>query len=86
MFLHALHASDAAHQQILIKSSDTDIEVLACYFREYISADIFLLSGTKSRARFIFYSKNHIFSYPSSIWLVPVAMESKNLKSDNTFG
>ena len=33
MFLHALHASDAAHQQILIKSSDTDVEVLACYFR-----------------------------------------------------
>ena len=67
MFLHALHASDAAHQQILIKSSDTDVEVLVCYFGEYISADIFLLSGTKSRARFIFYSKNHIFSYPSSI-------------------
>ena len=54
MFLHALHASDAAHQQILIKSSDTDVvEVLACYFREYISADIFLLSGTRSRAHVI---------------------------------
>ena len=53
MFLRALHASDAAHQQILIKSSDTDVEVLACYFREYISADIFLLSGTKSRAHVI---------------------------------
>ena len=53
MFLHALHAFDAAHQQILIKSSDTDVEVLACYLREYISADIFLLSGTKSRAHVI---------------------------------
>ena len=53
VFLHALHASDAAHQQILIKSSDTDVEVLACYFREYISADIFLLCGTRSRARVI---------------------------------
>ena len=53
MFLHALHASNAAHQQILIKSSDTDVEVLACYFREYISADIFLLSGKRSRARVI---------------------------------
>ena len=49
MFLHALHASDAAHQQILIKSSDTDVEVLACYFREYISADIFLLTVTQVR-------------------------------------
>ena len=49
-----LHASDAAHQQILIKSSDTDVvEVLVCYFREYISADIFLLSGTRSRAHVI---------------------------------
>ena len=53
MFLHALHASDMSHQQILIKSSDTDVEVLACYFQEHISADIFLLSGTRSRARVI---------------------------------
>ena len=53
MFLHALHSSDAAHQQILIKSSGTDVEVLACTFREYISADIFLLCGTRSRARVI---------------------------------
>ena len=53
MFLHALHSSDAAHQQILIKSSGTDVEVLACNFREYISADIFLLCGTRSRARVI---------------------------------
>ena len=53
MFLHTLHASDAAHQQVLIKSSDTDVEVLAFYFWEYISADIFLLCGTRSRARVI---------------------------------
>ena len=53
MFLHALHSSDAAHQQILIKSSGTDVEVLVCNFREYISADIFLLCGTRSRARVI---------------------------------
>ena len=53
MFLHALHASNAGHQRILIKSSDTDVEVLACYFRENITADIFLLSGTRSRARVI---------------------------------
>ena len=53
MFLHTLHASDAAHQQIIIKSSDTDVEVLACYYREYISADIFILRGLRSRARVI---------------------------------
>ena len=53
MFLHALHASNTAHQQILIKSSHTDVEVLACFFQEYISADIFLLSGTRSQARVI---------------------------------
>ena len=34
MFLHALHSSDAAHQQILIKSSGTDVEVLVCNFRD----------------------------------------------------
>ena len=53
MFLHSLHASNAGHQQILIKSSNTDVEVLACYYRENITADIFLLSGTRSRARVI---------------------------------
>ena len=36
MFLHALHACDVAHQQILIKLLDTDVEVLVCYFQEYI--------------------------------------------------
>lgn len=50
MFLHALHASDGARQQILIKSSDIDEEILAFYFWEHISADIFLLSGTRRRA------------------------------------
>ena len=32
MFLHALHASDGARQQILIKSSEIDEEILAFYF------------------------------------------------------
>ena len=51
MFLHAHHASQNGHQCIAIRSSDTDVEVLACYHQAVIPADIVLISGTKSRAR-----------------------------------
>ena len=40
MLLHAEHASQNGHQRIAIKSSDTDVEVLACYYQAVISADI----------------------------------------------
>ena len=36
IFLHAKHAADNGVQSICIKSSDTDVEVLACYFQQYI--------------------------------------------------
>ena len=38
---------------ITIKSSDTDVEVLACYFQTYIDAEIFVLSGTAKKSRVI---------------------------------
>ena len=50
MLLHTLHACDVAHQQIESKLLDTDVEVLVCFFQEYISVDIVLLSSTRSRA------------------------------------
>ena len=53
MFLHAEHASQNGHQRIAIKSSDTDVEVLACYYQAVISADIILISGTSRRSRIV---------------------------------
>ena len=53
MFLHAEHASQNGHQCIAIKSSDTDIEVLACYYQAVTSADIILISGTSRRSRIV---------------------------------
>ena len=40
MILHAKHVSDKGYDSIGIKSSDTDVEVLACYFQNYISSNI----------------------------------------------
>ena len=53
MFLHANHASQNGHQCIAIRSSDTDVEVLATYHQAAIPADIVLISATKSRARIV---------------------------------
>lgn len=53
MFLHALHASEEGHQRLLIKSSDTDVEVIARHLQVNIAAEITLLTGTRRRARII---------------------------------
>ena len=53
MFLQANHASQNGHQHIAIRSSDTDVEVLACYYQAVIAADITLISGTKSRSHIV---------------------------------
>lgn len=53
MLLHAHHASQNGHQRIAIKSSDTDVEVLACYHQAVIPAEIMLISGTRSRSRIV---------------------------------
>lgn len=53
LLLHASHASRNGHQRIALKSSDTDVEVLACYYQAVIPAEITLISGTKSRSRIV---------------------------------
>ena len=53
MFLHALHASQDGHQQVTIRSSDTDVEMLACYHQENIASRIVLVNGTQSRSRVV---------------------------------
>ena len=50
MFLHAAHASRSRHECIAIKSSDTDVEILACFYSINVSSELFLESGTQARA------------------------------------
>ena len=53
MFLHVAHASRSGHERIAIKSSDTDVEVLACFYSINMPSQLFLESGTQARARII---------------------------------
>ncbi|CAC5378811.1 unnamed protein product [Mytilus coruscus] len=51
MFLHAKHAADKGNDSIVIKSFDTDVEVLACYFQNCISSNIIIRTGTSCKCR-----------------------------------
>lgn len=53
MLLHAQHASTNGFEKVFIKSLDTDVEVIACYHQEAITAEIIIISGTKTRSRTI---------------------------------
>ena len=53
MFFHAKHASTHGHSHIAIKSSDTDVEVLACYYHSKIAADLTIISGNRTRLRIV---------------------------------
>ena len=53
VFLHVAHASRSGHEHIAIKSSDTDVEVLACFYSINMPSQLFLESGTQARARII---------------------------------
>ena len=53
MFLHAKHATDHGHSYIVIKSSDTGVEVLACYFKRFINSGLLFLTGTSARSRIV---------------------------------
>ena len=53
MFLHAKHVSDSGHNTIVIKSSDTDVEVLAVYYQSQIHAKLVLLAGTSIQRHII---------------------------------
>lgn len=51
--LHAKHASDSGYQSVVIKTPDSDVIILACYFQCMITAQIIILTGTKLRSRYI---------------------------------
>lgn len=53
IFLHAKHASDQGHPRVVIRSCDTDVEVLALYQQEHIESHIIVHSGTKQASRIV---------------------------------
>lgn len=53
MFLHTSHASRSGHRHIAIRSSDIDVEVLACYYQAIIPSELILISGNQTRTRLI---------------------------------
>ena len=42
MFLHANHAAPEGYQTVVIKFSDVDVEVLACYLQSEISSKLII--------------------------------------------
>ena len=53
MLLHAKHAAENGSQSVVIKTPDTDVEVLAYHFKNDIHASLYVLTGTKQRSRFV---------------------------------
>ncbi|CAC5401975.1 unnamed protein product [Mytilus coruscus] len=46
-FFMQKHLADKGYDSVVIKSSDTDVEVLACYFQNCISSNIIIMTGCK---------------------------------------
>ena len=53
MFLHVNHISDNGFSKLIVKSVDTDVEMLAIYFQNVIPAHCYILRSTKSKTRFV---------------------------------
>lgn len=53
MLLHAIHTSQNEMQQVPIRSSDTEVEMLACYLQENIHTRMVIASGTQSHSRVV---------------------------------
>ena len=53
IFLHAKYASNDGHESIVVKSSDTDVEVITVHFQKAIAGRICILSGTSKRLRYV---------------------------------
>ena len=53
MFLYVNHISDNGFSKLMAKSADTDVEMLAIYFQNFITAHCYILRGTKNKTCFI---------------------------------
>ena len=49
MFLHAKHAAEHGYRDIIIRSSDTDVEVLALYYQQKIDGRLLVVRGLRSK-------------------------------------
>ena len=48
-----IHAAVSGYEKLVIKSSDSDVEVISCALQHKIATKIYILSGTKQRMRLI---------------------------------
>ena len=53
LLLHAAHAAESGSTDVVIRSPDTDVAVLACTLSRHIHARLFFHTGTKARTHFI---------------------------------
>ena len=53
LLLHANHAAVSGYKKVVIKCSDSDVEVISVALQHKIAARIYILSGTKQRLRLI---------------------------------
>ena len=53
LLLHAAHAAQLGYREVVIRSPDTDVAVLAMSYSGEIHARIFFRTGVKNRARFV---------------------------------
>lgn len=53
LLFHAKHAAEVGHAAILLKSSDTDVEVIALHHARNIPAEITIQSGTQAHTRLV---------------------------------
>jgi hypothetical protein len=51
LLLHAKHAADNGSSEVVIRSQDTDVLLLACHHQRHIPASLKVKSGTKLRPR-----------------------------------
>ena len=51
MVLHAAHAAANGYPAVLLKSPDTDVAVIGCYFAKRIQCPLLMLTGGKPRQR-----------------------------------
>ena len=56
IFLHAQHAAHTC-PLVIIRSQDTDVEVLALYYQQHIPARLMLLRGTRQKQRMIHFQQ-----------------------------
>jgi len=57
IFLNSSRASNSGHRRIAIKSSDTDVQVSACYHQRGIAGELTITSGAKNRSQLVSVSR-----------------------------